>query len=527
VPTVSTDAGGGGYIAKARSDVVRGSLWTVLATTLGAPIGLVANVFVARSLGTHGLGRFGTYTAVFAVVIAVTNLGWSDATVQWLASATAREAPEERRELIRRSAGFHLFLSGPAAALCTLWLLSGAGVATAAVGAISVWVMQGLSTSTIVNTASARNALAAQIALIVGTGAQVALVAAALATHRADTTWAVQLVFLFIGPLLAVVKLDPEERAALFAPKLVLRAPQGFWTYAASACVGGLLATLVYGRSEVIVLRANHLLVGAGIFTVITGLAGQMTAILDSMLAPLTPIAAGLVAIDRARAIRVFERSLRVTAVFGALATCILVPAGVLAIRVLYGRAFESAVAPFGVLALISSLQTALGPISAFAFATRSAAQVLRINLVCLVVDAAVAFACVPLFGLWGAVVANGVAQVLSLLWMAKLVSTRLGLNLSAIVKPLRLFVAALVLGAVEAAVSVVLHGTAELGILGVIVAGLIALRVLLGQFPQLQLTDDDIGIISGASSSRKLRALVGLLTRAGIASGRTPDARR
>jgi O-antigen/teichoic acid export membrane protein len=399
-------------------------------------------------------------------------------------------------------------------------MLSGSGFAIAALGAISVWAIQALGTSTVINTASARNALAAQISLIAGMAAQVALVTAAVATRRADVTWVVQLLLLFLGPLLAVIKLEPDERSALFAPKIVLRAPKGFWTYAVSACVGGLVATFVYGRSEVIVLRANGLLAGAGIFTVITGLAGQMTGALDSMLAPLTPIAAGLVALDRQRAIRVFERSLRVAAVLGALATCTLVPAGVIVIRVLYGRAFGSAVAPFAVLAMVSSLQTALGPLTAFAFATRSAAQVLRINVVCLVVDAAMAFSLVPLLGLWGAVLANAAAQALSLLWMTRLVSDRLGITISQIVRPLRLFVIGLGLGAIEATICVPLHGVGELGIPVVIAASLVVLRVLLGLFPQLRLSDDDAAIISGATESRKLRILVALLAKAGITSG-------
>jgi O-antigen/teichoic acid export membrane protein len=509
-----------GYVAKVRRDLIRGSLWTVIATLINSPIGLAASVVVARSLGTRGLGRFGTYTAIFAVILAVTNLGWSEATMQWLASATARDDEEERFELIRRCTGFHIFVAGPVAAACTALLLRGSGPAAAAIGAVTVWLIQGFGTSTVVNTASARNAIAAQISLVAGSATQVALITAAVATHRAGTTWVVQLMFLLLGPLLAVMTLDPDERRAMRRPKLVLRAPNGFWTYAASACVGGLVATLVYGRSEVIVLRANHLLVAAGIFTVITGLAGQMTGALDSVLAPLTPIAAGLMAIDRSRAVRVFERSLRITSVLGAVATCVLVPAGILAVRLLYGSAFAGAAGPFAILALVSSLQTALGPLAAFAFATRSAAQVLRINIACLAVDATVAFSCVPLFGLWGAVIANAAAGGLSIVWMMRLVSARLDIGVREIVVPLRLFLVGLGFGLVESLVSVPLHGVKVLGIVGIVAVSLVLLRLLLARFPSLGLTDDDAEIIVKASASKKFRVVIVLLRRAGIVSG-------
>jgi O-antigen/teichoic acid export membrane protein len=505
------------YITRARRDVVRGSLWTSVATTLGMPISLAANVLVARSLGTHGLGRFATYTAIFAIVLAVTNLGFSEATVQWLASATARGEETERRELIRRCAGFHLFLSAPASACCAFLLLAGSGPVVAIGGALAVCLMQGLGTSTVINTATARNALTAQLALIAGTAGQIGLVTAAIASHRPGITWAVQLSLMFVGPLLAISGLTPDERSALFRPRLALRGPSGFWTYAASACIGGLVATLVFGRSEVLVLRANGLLAGAGVFTVITGLAGQMTGPLDSLLAPLTPIAAGLVAIDRPRAVRAFERSLRVTAILGTLASCVLVPAGVVGIRVLYGHAFASAPAPFAVLGLVSCLQTVVGAFTAFAFATRSAARVLRINVVCLVVDATIAISLVPILGLWGAVVANCAAQILSLLWMSSLVSRRLGLPVARVVEGLRLFGAGLALGALEAAICVGLRGLAELGVVPIVAVSLVAMRFLLTRFPTLRLTAEDVALILASSSSRKLELFLRVLAYARI----------
>jgi O-antigen/teichoic acid export membrane protein len=505
------------FISRARQDVVRGSLWTFLTAVLSTPIGLVANVVLARILGSHGLGRFATYTAIFAVVLAIADLGWNEATVQWLAAATARGDEAERQDLIRRCSGFHLFLSGPACAASVLVLLSGSGLAVAGSAALAVWLMQGLATSAIINTATARNALAAQILLVSATAAQVGVVTAAAITRSPATTWAVQLIILPLGFGLATLRLSRADRGAVLRPKLVLRAPSGFWTYAASACVGGLVSTLVFGRSEVLVLRADGLLADAGIFTVVTGLAGQMTGPLDSLLAPLTPIAAGLVAIDRARARSAFERSLRVTAILGSWAACVLVPLGVVAIRILYGHAFAAACGPFAALGLVSCMQSVLGPFTAFAFATRSAARVLGINLICLAADAAIAISLIPLLGLWGAVAANAVAQVVSLIFMSVLVSRRLELKLREVAATVRLFPIGVGVGAAEALICLRLRGPGELLVIPVVVAGLVALRCVLTILPQLRLTAQDVALISGSRSSRRLRLVLRVLAFARI----------
>jgi O-antigen/teichoic acid export membrane protein len=521
--TSETDAvfpeedGDPGYIERARADVIRGSLWTVTTTVLTLPLGLAASVLVARGLGPHGLGLFATYTAVFAIVHTVANLGWSEATVQWLASATARGALDERGDLIRRSAGFHDVFVGPASGVCAFVLLIPSGTVVAVCGFAIAWLTEVLGTSTVIMTASARNATSAQIALIVTTATQIGLVTAALASHRPGITWLVQLGFVFLGPLIAMTRLPSRERKALFRPRLSVRMPSGFSTYAVSACIGALVTALVFGRSEVLVLRANGLLAAAGVFTIVTALAGQMTGPLDSFLAPLTPIAAGLVTIDRQRAIRVFERSLRVSAIMGTLAACVLVPVGVVLVGPLYGNGFASAAPAFLVLGLVSCFQTVLGPLTAFAFATRSAAQLLRINVGCLVADAALAVATIPFIGLSGAVLANATAQMLSLVWMTRLVSRRLELRLGVIVRNLRLFGVGLLLGAAEGVAGLELSGAFQLAMLAVVGAALLSLRMILVTNESLRLTTEDVALIGGGTSSRAVHLVIVGLSRAGV----------
>jgi O-antigen/teichoic acid export membrane protein len=322
---------------------------------------------------------------------------------------------------------------------------------------------------------------------------------------------------LAVAPAIATLALDRSERRAMFRPTLDFRAPPGFWVYSLSACANGLLGSLVSGRSEVILLRADGFLAAAGIFTVITGLASQMTSILDSTLAPLTPIAAGLIAVDVKVALRTFTRALHITAVFGTVATCALLPAGILMIRMLYGSTYVGAVAPFAVLALVSSLQTALGPLTAFAFATRSVRQLLAINAFCLVVDALLAVVLIPLLGLWGAVVANAVAGALSLVLLTCVVSARLRISVIAMVRDLQLFVLGLSLGGVEAAICVLLRGRAEAAIPVVALAGLGTIWLLLRATPRLRLSAEDVSLVTQATGSSRLAKLSKLLDRAGI----------
>lgn len=507
------------YVARARRDIVRGSIWTLTATMVTMPVALVANVIVARSLGSEGLGRFATYTAVFAIAMVAANLGWSEATVQWLASASARDEQDERRALISHCAGFHLIVSGPLSALCAflLLLLSGVSLAVAVASAVVVLLINALGTSTVINTATARNAVQAQIVLLVNLASQAGIVVVALTTHQPGLTWAVLLLMTLLGPALAALRLDADDRRALFRPRLKLRAPSGFWTYAISACVGGLVATLVFGRSELLILRANGLLAAAGVFTVITGLATQLTTPLDSIMAPLTPIAAGLMAVDRDRAIRLLGTSLRVTSVLSVIGTCIFVPIGVVAIRPFYGPSFSSAAAPFAVLGLVSCTQTVLGPLTSFAFATRSAPRVLRINTVSLAVDAVLAISLIPLIGLWGAVAANAAAQVLSLCWVAVLVAKRLDLELGDILQALPLFAAGISVGALEALLCLRLHGLQALAVVPTILFGLALLRMLLRRIHWLRIRPEDVAQLQRASSGRMMRWLVRALILARI----------
>ena len=67
------------------------------------------------------------------------------------------------------------------------------------------------------------------------------------------------------------------------------------------------------------------------------------------------------------------------------------IPGIYVAIPLLFGRHFGQAQSPFLILGLVSCLQSVSVPLAMLVFATRNAGSMLRINLICVVVDAALA----------------------------------------------------------------------------------------------------------------------------------------
>ncbi len=507
------------YIERARRDSVRGALWTFVATALGSPLGLAANIVLARALGSSGLGKFGTYAAIYGLALVVTDLGWREATVQWMAAAGARENEEERHSLIRACSGFQVFAAGPACAGVAFILLLANGWAVGLVGASAAWATQALTTSQVINTATTQNVLAAQIALTAGLAGRVALVLTALASQQPGLTWLIQVVFLLAAPVIATWKLSTGDRQAVFRPRLQLRAPRGFWRYGLSAALSALLGTVVYGGSEILVLRSDNLVAAAGVFTVVSSLAGQMTSVLDSVQGPLAPTAAGLIAIDRDRALQLLDRSLRLMSALGAVASCVLTPVGVVAIDLLYGKSFVEGTGPFVLLALISSLQTAMGPLWAFGFATRSASQIVIINLVALAADAAASILLIPSLSLWGAALAGAAAQLFSLMMIARLVTWKLELRLRDVLARMNLFMLALTVGAAEGSLVATFERSALLAAAVSVVVGLVAIRIALQIVPSLRLEHHHIKTIGEASASSLVHRISRLVIWSGLVS--------
>ena len=109
------------------------------------------------------------------------------------------------------------------------------------------------------------------------------------------------------------------------------------------------------------------------------------------------------------------------------------VPAVYLAIPLVFSHRFDQARSPFLLLGLVSCLQSVSVPLGMFVFATRNTASALRINVVCVAVDASIAIGLVPVIGLWGAAIANAATQLLSLILLTVVAVRRIGINARAI----------------------------------------------------------------------------------------------
>jgi O-antigen/teichoic acid export membrane protein len=434
------DTVSGVYQGLLKRDLIRGSLWTLFAASVMVPVAFAANLVLAHVLHPAGLGRLATYVVAFTLATTVINLGVSDATVQWLAEARALGAFDAERGLIRRCAGYHSFIEGPIVAGVAFVLLHSAGWPAASIAAAAVWLTQIAGTSSVILTATARNALMAKLTLATAMAVQIVVVAAAVARHSAAFTYAAQLTAASVAPALCLFVISRVERQGVLRPTLRGRNPPGFNRYGVSACAGGLVSGLVFGRSELFVLQANGRLLEAGLFAVATGISSQITIPMDALMGPMVPTAAGLVAAAPGRALPVLQRALRISSLLGALTAAVVVPAGYVLIPYAFGSSFTAAQGAFVALALTSCLQSVIVPVSAFAFATRSATAVLRADLACLIVDAVLAFSLIPFIGLAGAATASASAQVLSLVLLVRVVVRRMDITVIDVVSATRSF---------------------------------------------------------------------------------------
>jgi O-antigen/teichoic acid export membrane protein len=464
-------------------DMIRGSLWTLVTAVTGVPVAFAVNLVVARALGPSGYGRIATYAAVVGVATIVLNLGISQATVQWIAEMQLGDFGPKRLNLIRNCVGYHALLEGPAAAAVVFfmlrdsrpWVWIGAGLAMLATCAIG--------TSSVILTASARNSSAAKIALAANLALQATTIVVALATRSANATYGAMVIAGVLGPAMGYFLLRSDDRRAFFHPLVLKRLPAGFVRYGFSACGAALVGTLVFGRSEIFVLQWHGLSFAAGIFALATGLSGQITIPMDSVMGPLLPTATRLLAAAPARATETASRSLRVTSVLASFTMATAIPTVYIAIPLLFGRRFELARSPFLLLGLVSCLQSVTVPLSMLVYATRKASSVLRINLICVAVDAGLAVGLVPVLGLWGAVIANSAAQVLSLGLLIIVAVREVGIDAKAVYFACRPLI--LGLAAAGLAVMVALLVPAPIGVL-LIVAPLIGFTALAIGFRRL-----------------------------------------
>lgn len=509
-PTASPDEPRARGRAVAR-DMVHGSFWTLLAAVLGLPAAFLGNLLIARSLGPVRFGLLATYGALIGVASTVLNLGISSATAQWLAETPSDVPTEEQRRILRACIGWHSLIEGPALGIAGYLLLRSSAMVIWAPAVISLVVTQCLGTAVVVLTGTARNSVAAKIGLVTSVLSQAGAITTAALTHSAQATYVATLLAALVGPVSAVATLPSDFRRAFRQPILSLRLPSGFFVYALSSCGSSLVSTLVYGRSEIFVLQADGLRAVTGLFALATGLAGQLTVPMDSVMGPFLPAVTGLLARDRSRTDEVTRRSLRVAALLGAGTMAVGASAVFALLPVLYQSSFREASYPFLVLAIVSCFQSVGVPVGMLLMATRNAPVSLATNTAALAVDAAVAISLVPIVGIWGAVAANALSQLTGTGFGLVLLIRRLGVPSSSIVKSMAPLAIGLTATAGAFLVRMTVSGTAG-GIGSVALAG--AVLVLgLRLFPSCRLTVRDQELLE-AHSPRPVRAAARLAFR-------------
>jgi O-antigen/teichoic acid export membrane protein len=405
--------------AELQRRAISGSAWTVVHTLVSVPVAFAANAVVARSLGVSSYGHLAFLTASFTLAVTFADFGFSTALVQRGSRAEAGGRRLEADDLLRRSLGFHAVAELPILVVIVLALTRGdpAWIAVALLTAVvfTTFLSGGALSLTIEN----RTALAAQVSIALNLVLQGGSVAAALATRSSAAVWAVRTLIPALALGINFLLLERHRRRAAVRPRLPSGLGSVFWRYALFSWASGLLALLVYSRSEVFLLQLLHKQEALGLFALAFGLSQVITAPADAMLHPLLPAVSGLLSAWPERALAAFERSMRVSALIGGGIAATVIPTLVFAVPLIYGASFASAAWLFVPLALVSTFQSTSNPVLAFTNARQRGALIFKATSAALIVDVIVAVALIPPFGAWGAVAANVAGQPVGLIWLA------------------------------------------------------------------------------------------------------------
>jgi O-antigen/teichoic acid export membrane protein len=405
--------------AELQRRAVSGSSWTAIHTLVSLPVAFVANAIVARCLGVSSYGHLAFLTAALALAYTFANLGFSNAVIQEGSKLEVGGRRGDADDLLRRSLGFHAVIELPILLAVALALTRGDPlweVVALAVAVVLTCLLGGASLSLTIEN---RTAAAARLAIGVNLALQSASVVTAVLTSSASAVWVVRALVPALALGLNFLLLDRGRRAAALQPRLPSMLGRAFWRYSLFTWASGLIALLVYSRSEIFLLELFHKKEALGLFALAFGLSQVITAPADAMLHALLPAVSGLLSAWPDRALRAFERSTRVSVLLCGLVAAFVIPILVFTIPLIYGGSFTSAAWLFVPLALVSTFQSVNNPVLAFVNARQRGGLILKASTAGLIVDVAVAVALIPPFGAWGAVAANVSGQLIALIWLA------------------------------------------------------------------------------------------------------------
>ncbi len=421
---IDTSSAPGGALLSAselQSAAGRGFVWTVVSLVVSTPVAFGVNALVARVLGVADYGRLALLTMVLGVAAMVANFGVSDGTIQWGAAAHARGERSTVDLLLRKSLGFHLLVQVPPLLLVIAVMARGESPLIIGSLALGVVLPAALGSAALSISIENRSAAGAKTSLAIGLIAQTAVVCVAVLGHSAPGIWAARSVAGSLLLPLNFLLLDRARRRVALRPMLPRTQPDGFWRYCSYATASGLVSTLVTSRSEVILLSGFGHAGVAGVFALGFGLAQQITSPVDALAGPLLPAVTGLVAVQSDRAGQAMLRIARVGSLLGSVVAMTIVPAVYRLIPLVYGGDYSMAGVAFVALGLASCAQSVINPLYAFTRARRRSDLVVKIGLLALAVDVAVAVALIPRWPLLGACAANlaGFGVMLGLLaWL-------------------------------------------------------------------------------------------------------------
>jgi O-antigen/teichoic acid export membrane protein len=390
---------------------VRGSLWTILHVAISTPVAVAANALVARSLGVVNYGSLAVLTLAAALALSISDLGVTEATVQWGAAAHSKGNRQFVAELLQKALGFHLLVQLPVVAVVLAVVARGENLPL--LGALLGGTMISVCLSSVGLAIGIENktAGAAKVAIVNNLVIQAAVSMVAVLSKSPILVWATRSVAANALFPAYLILLPPRMRRIVVCPAWPNRLPPGFWRFAILTSLGGLLSLLVFSRTELLVLDWAGAAAAAGLFALAFGLSAQISAPIDALLGPLNPAIAGIVATRPDLIHRTMVRVTRLSGLLGA-AVVLALPLVYAVIPVLYGSQYRGAALAFVVLGASSCLQSTINPLLAFNRARHASHAMLGIYGAALVANVGPALMLIPRYGLWGAVVANTCGQI-------------------------------------------------------------------------------------------------------------------
>ena len=409
---------------------VSGVTWTMVNTVVSLPVAFLVNLVVARVLGVVDYGRLAFLTVVMELAAGIVMLGVNPALVQFGAKAHAAGRRAEVTDLLSKVQGFRLLVAAPILTVVVVVVVSDVGpwfkLIAVVFGVVLPAALDGAPACLGIEN---KTAAGAKVVLVSNVLTQLAVLGTVLVVAQADVVWAVRLIMLSVTVLLCLIPISASYRRAVLRPRFPRGFPQGFWRFALPTGLAALLSTLVVSRTEVLALTWLSDPVSVGLFALAFGLAGHMYAPAQAIIGPLVPAISGLREVDAPSVAKAFGRALRGSSTVVALLSGIALPVVAVLTPTLYGSSYTGIEPVVLAIGVANGFLVVGAPVSAFVMARLSASRVLVASLIALLVDVVLALGLIPVWGVWGAVVANIGAATTQMLIL--LVSELTALHLS------------------------------------------------------------------------------------------------